>query len=199
MKKIGNIISLAKPENFSPLYNVVKNYEDKIDGIPTLIIGWENAKKYIPDVNILKKQYDNIWWTFKKNERRCDYEVDIVEYYNKTIKQTLDKVKFIYVNPLTFCLTSIKKIIKFFKSNTVKYSFLTKNSNYMFVYSEQYNTVFGISLTFCEYIGIPKKKVIKLLHNTIYVNDLSFLSNDIRKVIGNNTHYIPILYSYIEK
>ena len=59
MKKIGNIISLAKPENFSPLYNVVKNYEDKIDGIPTLIIGWENAKKYIPDVNILKKQSSN--------------------------------------------------------------------------------------------------------------------------------------------
>lgn len=199
MKKIGNIITLANPENFSPLFNVVKSYDDRIKDIPTLIIGWENVKQVIPNVNILNKKCDkNTWWTFKKNERKCDYDVDLLNYYEESIKETLSKVKFIYVNPLTFCCNSIKKMIRFLKDNTLKYVFLTKNSNYMFVYSENYNTVFGISLTLCEYMRIPKKKILKKLNNAIYVNDLSFLNKDIKKVIGNNTHYLPILYSFLK-
>lgn len=67
----------------------------------------------------------------------------------------------------------------------------------MFIYSEKYNTVFGISLELCEYLGVRKQKVFKLLKNSEYIHDTSFINSDLRKVMGGNTHYIPILYTYL--
>ena len=69
----------------------------------------------------------------------------------------------------------------------------------MFIYSEMYNTVFGISLEMCEYLGVNKQKVIKLVKNTEFIHDTKFISNEIRKVIGSNTHYILPLYTYFKK
>lgn len=197
MKKIGNIVTKSKKNTFGDIFNVVKSLDEIIEGIPTLIIGFDEAKEYIDNFNIIEKQYGDIWWTFKKTERRCEYEEDVIKFYNYAILHEMQKTNYIYVDLINFNLTKIKKMIKFLGDNTHKLVFLTRNSHFMFVYSEIYNTVFGISLELCEYLGIEKGKVFKLLRNHKYIHDTKFIGNDIRKVIGSNTHYILPLYAYL--
>ena len=199
MEKLGNIVTSSKQNTFSEIFNVVNSYDDIIQGVPTLIIGWENAKKYIPQVNILTKRYDNIWWTFSKTERRCEYEDDIMEFFKFTILSRMNKIKYVYVDLVNFRLNSIKKMISFAKGSTHKVVFLTRNKNFMFIYSKQYETIFGISLTLCEYLGIYRNKVIRLVKNGEFIHDTSFIDGDIRKVIGGNTHYILPLYEYFQR
>jgi hypothetical protein len=197
VKKIGNIVTKSKKNTFGDIFNVVKSFDDIIEGIPTLIIGFEEAKEWIENFNIIDKQYGDIWWTFKKTERRCEYEEDVIKFYNYAILHEMEKTKYVYVDLINFRLASIKKMIKFLGDGTKKYVFLTRNSHFMFVYSEVYNTVFGISLELCEYLGVAKQKVYKLLRNQEYIHDTKFIGSDIRKVIGSNTHYILPLYTYL--
>lgn len=197
MKKIGNIITKSKKNVFGDMFNVVKSFDEAIEGIPTLIIGVEEARKQIDGFNILVKQYGNLWWTFTKTEKRCDYEDDIINFYKYAVLYTMGKIKYTYIDLVNYRLNSIKKVICFLGDNTKKFIFLTKNSNFMFIYSEKYNTVFGISLELCEYLGVRKQKVFKLLKNSEYIHDTSFINSDLRKVMGGNTHYIPILYTYL--
>ena len=197
VKKIGNIVTKSTKNTFGDIFNVVKSFDDIIKDIPTLIIGFEEAKEYIEDFNIIDKQYGDVWWTFKKTERRCEYEDDVIKFYNYAILHEMEKTKYVYVDLINFSLNNIKKMIKFLGDNTKKYVFLTRNSHFMFVYSEQYNAVFGISLELCEYLGVDKQKVFKLLKNQVYIHDTKFMGNDIRRVIGSNTHYILPLYTYL--
>ena len=116
----------------------------------------------------------------------------LIEQYKRSLDHNIDNVDLI-----NFRLANIKKMIKFLGDSTKKYVFLTRNSHFMFVYSEVYNTVFGISLELCEYLGVAKQKVYKLLKNQEYIHDTKFIGSDIRKVIGSNTHYILPLYTYL--
>lgn len=198
VKKIGNIVTKSKKNTFGDIFNVVNSYDAIIEDIPTLIIGIDNAKKYIKQFNILQKQYGNVWWTFKKTERNCEYEDDIIKFYNYSILHEMEKTKYVYIDLVRLSITSIKKTIRFLKDRTKKYVFFTKNSHFVFIYSEKYNTVFGISLELCEYLGVKKQKVIKLIRNGEYIHDTKFINNEIRKVIGTNTHYILPLYTYFK-
>lgn len=199
VEKIGNIVTKSRQIPYNELFNVVSSYDDIIKGLPTLIIGWAQAKTLIPNADILHKHYGDVWWTFSKTERRCDYEDDIIEFYKHAIISRMNTIKYVYLDLVNFRLNSWKKIIQFAKSNKKKIVFFTRNKNFMFVYSEEYNTIFGISLTLCEYIGIGKNRVIKLIKNGDVIHDTSFIDGDMRKVIGNNTHYILPLYAVFQK
>ena len=46
--------------------------------LPKLIIGLELSKRHIDNFSIIeKKANDNLYWTFKKTEKRNDYEKDL--------------------------------------------------------------------------------------------------------------------------
>lgn len=199
MKKIANIVVKKNTNNFSELFNVVNSLDMCIDNLPTLVIGWNFFKSFYPDANILEKKYNGLYWTFSKTERRCDYEEDIVEFYKLAVNEIIRNIQYTYIDIVKFSLTSIKKTIKFLKDKHSKIVFLTKDSQFLFVYSKDYSTVFGISLTLCEYLGIKKKKVLRMLNNATFIKGTSFIDNDLRQIIGNNTHYILPLFDYFSK
>lgn len=196
MEKIGNIVTTSKKNDFGELFNVVKSTDECIEGIPTLVIGWKLVKSIYPDADILDKETHGVIWTFSKTERRCDYEVDIVSFYKAAIMKIMDGVKYVYVDIINYPLYKIKKVVNFFRNEQKKTVFLTKEARFMFVYSKDYNTVFGVSLSLCEYFGIPKKKVIGIVNGADFIRDTSFIDADIRRIIGTNTHYILPLHDY---
>ena len=73
MMKIANIVTRSKKHGFGEEFNVVADCSEIIQGLPTLIIGLNEAKKCIPEFNILRKMYDDgkLWWTYKKTERKA--------------------------------------------------------------------------------------------------------------------------------
>ena len=84
MNYIGRIITKNKLES-STLFDITSSLKKVNDDIPTLIIGWNNAKTiYGDNLDILDKKISkNLYWTFSKREKRNDYENDITfeEYY----------------------------------------------------------------------------------------------------------------------
>lgn len=199
MQKIGNIVTKGNKNIYNQLFNVVNSLSEIDNELPTLFIGWELAKQNIKNINILQKKYGKISWTFTKRERKCDNDVDIVKFYEECLTIAMEKIKFIHINLLTYNYNKIKKIITYLKNNNIKkYIFFTKDSNYMFIYSEGYKTVFGISLSFCEYINIQKKKIWQMIKNKEVISDTKFIDSDIRRIIGSNTHYILPLYCFFQ-
>lgn len=199
MKKIGNIVTNGRKTVYNEVFNVVNSIDDCIPELPTLVVGWSNMKSMFPEATTTEKSYNGINWTFTKTERRCDYEEDITRFYRDSLKASLANVKYVYVDIINYSLSRIKKAIFFARYDTDKTVFLTRGSNFMFVYSKRYNTVFGLSLTLCEYLGIPKRKAIALFRGSEFVHDTSFIDSELRAVIGGDTHYILPLYEYFRK
>lgn len=201
MAKIGNIVTESPNNPQYYLFNVVDDLSLIDDSLPTLVIGLDNAKKYIKNFSILKKIYDNnmLQWTFTRRERRKEYNDDLNSFKEYCILKDVKNIKYSYIDIINYPLSRIKKMIKYINSYDVKYCFITKNSNFIFIYSKKYNTVWGLSLTLCEYIGIAKKKVIEKIRINPYNNiikDITVISEDIRKKVGNNTHYLLPIYHY---
>ena len=59
MNYLANIYTKSKID-IEPFFNIVDDENKLIDGIPTLIIGWDSVKSLYGDINILdKKVKDN--------------------------------------------------------------------------------------------------------------------------------------------
>jgi hypothetical protein len=198
-RKLGNIVDVNENNKYDPMFNRVSSYSDIIEGIPTLIIGMDSAKEILPDFSILNRLNGDVWWTFSKKERRSDNVEDIRKFKEKVLKMYLSKVKYEYVNFTCYPIDKIKKFIRYMKGGDKKLCLLTKDSRFIFIYSEKYNTVWGLSLSLCDYIGICRKKVAKKIRenkNNIFMNGISFADGDIRKIIGDDTHLILPALSY---
>lgn len=199
-KYIGNIVTGYNKDKFPSFFNITKKYEDRLPNIPTIIVGLEEARKNIHDFLIIKKHYDNLWWTYKKTERNYEFDKDIEEFYDYCFRRFLSDVKYFYLNLPKYRYSDIKRIYFWIKQKTPKLCFLTRESNFMFIYDVEKNTVFGLSLTLCEYMGVNRKKVVKLVKankNNRFIYDTGFISSDIRGIIANNTHFILPLASVL--
>ena len=91
-KSVANIITNSNKIDFEFKYNKCKSLEEIDVSLPTLIIGYNNAKRYIKNFNILNKAYpeQKIWWTFLKTEKRVDY--DEYEYDKQDLLDALDEL-----------------------------------------------------------------------------------------------------------
>lgn len=201
MQKLANIVIKGGKGNFSSIYNVVGSCDGIINELPTLYIGLSSAKKCIDGFSILRKHYkeQNCWWTFSKTERRNDYLNDLEKFQEDVILNALNGVRYEYIDFIRYSRRRIVKLIDYFYSDSKKVCFITRGSNFIFIYDVKINTVFGLSLSLCEYKGMNKHKIIdkiKSNSNNIFINNTSFLNSDIKRIIGNNTHYILPLYCY---
>lgn len=192
MQKLGYIISKTKIKDVVGFVDVVKSYEEITDTTkPILIVGLEEAKKFKGGFSILNKKIDNnIFWTFKKTERRVDYEKDILEFYNHVLKENINNIAYKYINLLTLSKNKCKKMLLLLKNNEIKYIYISNDMIYCY-----YNdSVFGFSLSIAEYCGINKKKILKILncnnHIIISYNDY-FIDNNIKKLLNNKKYAIP--------
>ena len=201
MTNIGNIVYDGKSNGFGNLFNVVSDYSLIDNKLPTLIIGYERASEIIDGYSILKKEYNNgmLRWTFSKTERRNDYTKDLEVFKEYCIMRNIKNVKYLYIDFLKYGYNKIKRVIEYINSNDKKLCFVTRNSNFVFIYSERYNVVWGLSLTLCDYIGVDKQKVLNRIRNNKnnhFIKNIGLISEDIRKKIGENTHYLLPTYLY---
>lgn len=163
MKKFGNIVSesvrISTPIPLQ-LYKTLEEVEDR--SIPTLIIGLDNAKKYINGFNILTKWYpdQNIGWTFTKTERAADQQIDIEYFCNGLIKNILNSCTYRLVDIVNLTRSRLKAMIEFVNNQYDKYVFIDRNA-FMFIYSIEHRRTYGIPLNTCRYCGIDSDKVIK--------------------------------------
>ena len=192
---VGNIITSLKldEENF----DIYSDLESIDNDLPTLIIGWGNAKEFIgEDISILHKKINQkLYWTFSKKERRVDFEVDFEKFKEVCFNNFGDNIPYVYLDILHGKSKINKKIIRkiLSLSNSVIY---ISDKNMIYIYGE--NIIFGIDLNIIEYSSIKKEKIlnrIKNLNNNVLVTDEIFNKcKDLLYKIKYKNKLIPYIY-----
>jgi hypothetical protein len=192
---IANIVS-ATNVNVSCDFNVVKSLDQTVQGLPTLIIGWDYVKKNYPDYNIINRKLSgDLFWTFKKTEKRELHEEDIYYFVESSYKNLIKDVIYTFIDPIQF---SRKNIIKFLKAlNKTKKIISYKHDNMIYICFNNY--VFGIDLKLTEFIGLNTDKLlnkIKNKSNSFLDKNMIFIEYKNRiENLDNQVKYIPYLYS----
>ena len=192
--KIANILSTTKieaPEDF----NIVKSSSDLIDGLPTLIVGYDYVNKHYHDFDITNiKLEPNLYWTFKKTEKRDKFDEDLRWFIRKVYEDLTDKLIYLFVDPIQHKPKTLRKIVKKILSlNDV----ITYQHNEMFyVYSD--NLIFGIDLKLLKYLGFNTDKIkekIKSISNVFLIDDEILIKyKKCIETLNNRVRYIPYLY-----
>lgn len=196
MNYLANIYTKSKLD-IEPFFNVVDDESKFIDGIPTLIIGWDSVKSLYGDVNILdKKVKDNIYWTFGKRERRNVMEVDVQKFKKKAMSIVSNNVKYKFFNILT-AKNDKKKSFYLLLKDTRRKTIFSFN-NMLYIYIDGTDTVVSISLRDVEYIGGDVKKIFSTLYNNKFVkvaNDNDLKDTNAKLFFKDNIYLIPYIFS----
>jgi hypothetical protein len=195
---IGNIVTsndLKVDENF----NVVDSLDNIIEGIPTLLVGIDNAKKKSDKLNYIERQLDdNTFWTFTKKEKRVLFEEDLFYFIENSYKHLTEKINYVFVDAILFDNTKMKGIFDEISKNDNNITFITNEMVYIYCGDK----IFGIDLKQIKYVG---GDIVKLMGK---IKDWSkvFLENDEILIeyknnlgmVDDEVKYIPVLYSIRE-
>lgn len=169
--KIANIYTTSKFDN--ELYNITDKTESLINGIPTLIIGWGNAKRLYPGADILDwKINDKTYWTFGKRERRSEYETRVEKFLEIAINELDNSVAYRYINVLTASKEEKNALFNKFINDSKKS--VLKYYDMLYLTEYGYNVVYGISLRDIDYEGKDRNCIINLIKknkSVVYVED----------------------------
>lgn len=192
---IGNIVTIDNikvDENF----NVVDSFDKIIEGIPTLVIGIDNATQSYSDLNYIDRKINDLnYWTFSKKEKRGLFEEDLFYFIENSYKHLTNTIEYIFVDVILFNEIKTKKIFDKIKSFDKNISFLTDKM--LYIYSDKY--IFGFDLRQIKFINGDVDRFIDKIKNT----SIDFLSNneiliEYKNNIGmldDELKYIPVLYS----
>jgi len=197
MKKLGYIVTDKKINNIKDFVEVVNDISLTDSTKPVLLVGIETAKKNIENFSILnKKVNDNLFWTFRKTEKRVDFENDINYFYNYIINNITKDIKYYYINILNLKYNKIKKLYNILFSGEKKYIYISNNMLYIL-----YNgSVLGISILVLEYINVDTKKLFRKLYsneNNIICTNASDCVKSIKAEIGNKKYVVPYFMSIL--
>lgn len=195
MKCIANIITDGFFEN-NGLYNVIKDKEALIKGIPTLVIGWTKTKALYPNANIIEwKISDNLYWTWGNRERRDRHEMDIERFKNIAIKQFIKPIKYTFLSVLTASDNTFNKFMSSI-SNEQKKTIYIENDMVYICYNGNPNII-GTYLLDFDYIGYDKKLFFSKMfanHNNIIIKNGQDIPFKLKILFKNNLYVIPYLF-----
>lgn len=168
MRYIGRIITSGKIEDVSEFIEVTKD-ASSVTGreakIPTLIVGYKNAKEICGDVKILNKKIGkNLYWTFSKRERRTDYEEDLKNFQD-TVSDFVSKFcSYEYIDVMTISDERRKEFNDAISDNHVKVAFVTNTMYY--IYHPVKNKTYGISKEVLKAVGSGEERMLKWFKNS---------------------------------
>lgn len=193
MNYIANIITESKLGISWP-FNVVKWDEDLISGIPTLIVGYDKAKYYFENLNILDSKIDSTtYWSFGPRERRDSYENVKSKFIELSYAFVKNKFSYKFINVLIE--NENFNILEFI--NGKKCTIYT-SKDILYIYFEGENTIYGISLNDYEYLGGQRNELrnkfleIEGSKNIVYSDVKEFYAT---KPLKNCDYLIPYLFS----
>ena len=196
MNYIANIYTDSKLD-IEDFFNIVNDKTKIVDGIPTLVIGWDSVKSLYGDVNILdKKVKDNVYWTFGKRERRNVMEVDVQKFKKKAMSIVSNNVKYQFFNILTESNKKKTKFYDFLKDSSEKSVF--SFNNMLYIYVKRSNTVVSLSLRDVEYVGGDVKKIFSVLYKNKavkMVDDNDLKNTNAKFFFKDNIYLIPYIFS----
>lgn len=193
--KLANIVSTQNvdaPEEF----NVVKTIGLVIDGLPTLIVGYDYVNKHYPAFDITNISLaENLYWTFKRTEKRDKYEEDLRWFIHKVYEDQTNQLMYVFVDPIQYSSKTLIKIVRKIYSLKKPIGFL--NGDMVYIYADK--LIFGVDLKLLKYIGFDIDKIKDKLKRfcSVFLDDDQIIIEYKKNVmlLDNKIRYIPYLYS----
>lgn len=189
--KIANIYT-KNSIKVSDEFNVVDSMDDIIDGLPTLLIGFDYVNKNYPDFDIMDfKISDSLYWTFKKTEKRDKHEEGLSFFIRNVYLESMKNIQYFFVDVIQFSEKQIYRVLK--KIMSIEKKYLYYENNMIFIYGGEF--IFGIDILLLKYIGVDIEK----LKAKIKTNSSVFICKDkdyikVMKDMGCEPHMIPYLF-----
>lgn len=193
--KVANIISNT-PINVSEHFNVVKTIDEIIDGLPTLIVGYDNVNLLYPDFDILNICLEpNFYWTFKRTEKRDKFQEDLFWFMSKVYSELIADVNYIFIDFIQYTPKTLwkitRKILNFEKITTFV------NGDMIYIYGD--NLIFGVDLKLLRYLGVNadkiKNKINVISHDFLVGKPILIKYNTIIETLENKVRFIPYLHA----
>lgn len=189
--KIANIIS-KNPVKVPEEFNIVESMSEIIHGLPTLIVGFDYVNKHYPDFDITEYEVEkNLYWVFKKTEKRDKHEEGLTWFIKKVYSELMKDIQYIFVDAIQYNNRAMFKITRKILLSNKKYLYF--NGNMLFIYGGDF--IFGIDFVQLKYVGSDIEKLkekIKKRKNIFICNDSSYLSTV--KLLENEPHKIPFMF-----
>ena len=172
--------------------------------IPTLIVSKKLAEKLYgkENVKVLNKTIcENIFWTYSKMENRLQFENEIKNFRDNVTKSLFEKIHYVNFSIFIESLHRIKDFIMFLNNSTKKYIFLENDQLYIYASNNKVNSIVGLSLLDCEYIGIDKKKILTKINsnkNNILFTRKHIIDYNLKQITNEKKYIIPYLYSLFD-
>lgn len=194
MKSIANILTDGRFEN-DGLYNVVKEPDGLIPGLPTLVIGWEKTKKLYPEANIIEwKINEDTYWTWGSRERREVQERDLVRFRKIVVNRFIKSMKYVFLNVFTASDKTIDKFLDSLRDDRKK--FIYGSNDIIYIYYEGNNNIIGLSLYDIDYADMDRKEFFRAMYNG---KNNAFIKDEvpykIKSEFKNQLYVLPYLYS----
>ena len=194
--KIGNIVSNT-PLKVGEEFNIVDSFDDIIEGIPTLIVGYQLVKeKFGEDLDFLEREVDGISWTFTKEEQKKYHIPDLNQFIDYCFYKCVEDTTYLFVDPIQFSKRKMKRVISKINSIENPISYLTEK-NMLYIFGE--NLIFGVDLKLVNYIGIDSDKIksrVKSISKAFLEgSEILIEYKDYLERLKNQPKYVPLLYS----
>lgn len=193
--KIANIVSTSKV-NVSDDFNVVRTMDEIIHGLPTLIVGYDYVDKYYPNFDITSNKLgENLYWTFKRVEKRDKFQEDL-EWFKTFVYSVLTKkINYVFLDPIQQKTKTLWKIVR--KIFNIKNKISYVNGDMVYIYGE--NLIFGVDLKLLKFMLMDINKIKEKIKNIsdVFLDDNKILIEYKKNVgeLGEQARYIPFLYS----
>ena len=162
MKELGYIVCDKPLKRMNLCLKVIglSDFKARDITMPTLIVGWENAKLLLGEkFNILEnKVNDTLYWCFYKNEKRTIYDRVMNEFIRNIVLNLHKQIPYKSINIFRLNKSDVKNLLKSFYEieQTVFISDKT-----IYVYNKK--LIYGISIEELEYFGIRKERIINII------------------------------------
>jgi hypothetical protein len=192
---VANIVTNTNI-NIDKYFNVVETLDEIVQGLPTLIIGWDIVKTINPNADFVdKKISEEIFWTFKKTERRDIFEEDLYNFINYSYTKLIKNINYTFIDLISYSESELKNTFKLIKNmnDVVGY----KYKNMLYIYTK--NTIYGVDIKLIEYVGYDVNEILSKIisYFDVFLENEQILIEykDIIDVLNNEVKYIPYLYS----
>ena len=192
---IANIVS-KNSVNVSQDFNVVDSMDNIIHGLPTLIIGIDLTESSYPDFDILDRCIEeNIYWTFKKTEKRDKFNQDLDWFITKVYTDLIKNVNYVFIDLIQYRKQTLIKIVR--KIHSLKNIITFIHNEMLYLYGD--NIIFGLDLKLVKYMGMNviklKDKIKQISTDFLDSEEILIEYKNIVDILNGKIRIIPYLYS----
>ena len=176
-------------------FNLIKSTNEIIEGLPTLIVGLDNAKSFTDKISYLDRKINaNTFWTFTRLEKRDLFEEDLFYFIKFSYYELLKSANFKFIDLILSDSDEINKVFNQIKISDNVITFSYENM----VYTHINHMIYGFDLRQVDYIGKSKNIFIDKIKNMsdVFLSDEKILIEYKKElsVLNDEIKYVPLIY-----